>query len=258
MAKYLKVHEKISVSGNFIAQLWRENDLHPHRQRTFKLSNDPLFAEKVVDVVGLYLNPPDYAVVFSVDEKTQIQALERSQPLLPMSFGSSECRTSDYLRHGVTNLFAALDVGTGQVHGMCKNSKNSETFLEFMNFLVKGYDKKQEIHVVLDNYSTHKTSEVKKWLEKHPNVTFHFTPTGSSWLNQVEIWFNKITKQCIRRGSDSSVKQLIKRITSYIKHHNTDPRPFTWSVTAKEILDQVREIQTRYDTLLNNNNLKKL
>ena len=203
MARYLRNHEGIRVSHNFISVLWRENGLQSHRQGTFKLSGDPDFAARVVDVVGLYLDPPAGAVVLSVDEKTQVQALDRTQPLLPVSFGKTEKRTCDYKRHGTANLFAALDTGTGEVTGRCFPRHRTREFPGFMDVIAARYPSR-EIHVVLDNLSAHSGTEVDKWLSRHRNFRFHFTPVGSSWLNQVEIWFGIITRQAIRRGTFGS------------------------------------------------------
>ena len=252
MARYLKREMAISVSHNFVAALWREHDLQPHRQGTFKLSTDPDFEEKVIDVVGLYLDPPMDAVVLSIDEKTQIQALDRTQPLLPMTFSKTEKRTHDYTRHGTTNLFAALNTATGDVVGRCFARRRTKEFLKFMNQVVDTHDGR-EIHVVLDNLSTHSGSDVDKWLSSHPNVTFHFTPTGSSWLNQVEIWFGIITKQAIRRGTFRSLRQLISTINAYIANWNHDSKPFTWTATANEIVTKVRLIHQDFRKLLDNN-----
>jgi transposase len=252
MARYLKREEGISVSHNFVAMLWREYDLQPHRQGTFKLSTDPDFDEKVIDVVGLYLDPPMDAVVLSIDEKTQVQALDRTQPLLPMTFSKTEKRTHDYVRHGTTNLFAALNTATGEVVGRCFARRRTKEFLKFMDQAATAYGSR-EIHVVLDNLSTHSGSDVDKWLAKHPNVTFHFTPTGSSWLNQVEIWFGIITKQAIRRGTFGSLRQLINTINDYITNWNHDSKPFTWTATANEIIAKVRLIHQDFKKLLDNN-----
>jgi len=252
MARYLKQEMGISVSHNFVAALWRDHDLQPHRQGTFKLSTDPDFEEKVVDVVGLYLDPPMDAVVLSIDEKTQIQALDRTQPLLPMTFSKTEKRTHDDSRHGTTNLFAALNTATGDIVGQCFSRRRTKEFITFMDQVVKVYEDR-EIHVVLDNLSTHSGSDVDKWLAKHSNVTFHFTPTGSSWLNQVEIWFGIITKQAIRRGTFRSVRQLINTINDYITKWNHDSKPFTWTATANEIITKVRLIHQDFKKLLDNN-----
>jgi len=253
MAKYLKRHEGISVSHNFVSQLWRDNDLKPHLQGTFKVSADPDFSAKVMDIVGLYLDPPDGAVVLSFDEKTQVQALERTQPLLPISFGKAEQRTHDYKRHGTTNLFAALEILTGKVTGSCFPRKRTKEFLKFMNTVARKYPREQEIHVILDNLGTHNNAEVSEWLEKHPNLTFHYTPKGSSWINQIETWFGIITRQAIRRGSFRSLAQLINRIDAYIIHWNEDAEPFEWTATAGSILDKVALLDRDYRKLVANN-----
>jgi transposase len=252
MAGYLKRVEGVSVSWHYVAKLWRDNKLAPHRQGTFKLSRDPRFAEKVADVVGLYLDPPGGAVVLSIDEKTQIQALDRTQPLLPLDFGVTEQRTHDYRRHGITNLFAALDVASGQVTADCYPERTGARFVAFLRKAVKPHAGK-EIHVVLDNLSTHDTPEVRAWLAAHPNVTFHFTPVGSSWLNMIEIWFGIITRQSIRRGTFTSVNALIVRIRDYVQHWNTDAKPFTWTATTDDILAKVRWVQASVKQLVDNN-----
>lgn len=252
LAAYLKQAEGLEVSFNYVAKVWREEKLVPHRQGSFKLSKDPAFADKVADVVGLYLDPPGGAVVLSIDEKTQIQALDRTQPLLPVAFGVTEKRTHDYLRHGTTNLFAAFNVGTGEVFGECKPTRDGANFLAFLRKAVKPYAGK-EVHVVLDNLSTHTTPEVRAWLERNPHVHFHFTPVGSSWINQVETWFGILTRQSIRRGTFSSVQVLIRQIRDYINHWNTQPRPFEWTATAGEILAKVRLTQTAVRKLVDNN-----
>lgn len=214
------------MSYNYVAKLWREHGLRPRRQGTFKVSNDPKFADKVADIVGLYLQPPGDAMVLCVDEKTQVQALDRTQPVLPITFGATEKRTHDYVRHGTTNLFAALNVGTGEVYGECKQTRNGADFLAFLKQAVQPHEGR-DIHVVLDNLSTHTTPQVQAWLENNPRVRFHFTPKGSSWINQIENRFSIITRQAIRRGTFSSVKVLISRIRDYIRRWNTDPKPFT-------------------------------
>jgi transposase len=211
MAAFVLRTEGRYVSYHYVAKLWRDNGVKPQRQGTFKVSKDPAFAEKVADIVGLYLHPPGGAIVLSLDEKTQIQALDRTQPLLPITFDATEQRTHDYRRHGTTNLFAALNVGTGEVFGECKPTRNGADFLAFLKKAVKPHPHKQ-IHVVLDNLSTHATPAVRAWLEKNPRVHFHFTPVGSSWINQIEIWFGIITRQSIRRGTFASVKILTTQI----------------------------------------------
>ena len=244
MSSFIMRTEGVYVSHHYVAKLWRETGLAPHRNGTFKLSKDPEFAAKVADVVGLYLDPPGGAVVLSIDEKTQIQALDRTQPMLPITFEASEKRTHDYVRHGTTNLFAALNVGTGEVFGECKPSRDGAGFLAFLKKAVRSHAT-SEIHVVLDNLSTHTTPGVMAWLARNPHVHFHFTPVGSSWINQIETWFGIITRQSIRRGTFTSVTVLVKQIRDYINHWNTNPKPFTWSATADEILAKVRWVQTQ-------------
>src|SRR3954447_432405 len=252
MAKYLKRAEGIAVSHNFIAQVWRDHDLQPQRQGTFKLSNDPEFEAKVADVVGLYLDPPVGAVVLSIDEKSQVQALDRTQPVLPIDFGKTEKRTHDYVRHGTTNLFAALNTATGEVVGRCFDRRRTAEFLKFMDQVVAAYPGR-ELHVVLDNLSTHMGDDVDTWLAKHPNVTFHFTPTGSSWLNQVEIWFGVITRQAIRRGTFKSLRSLVNTINNYIERWNEDSEPFIWTATADEIIAKVAILDRDFKKLVANN-----
>jgi transposase len=252
MARFITRTEGVSVSHHYVAKLWRDNKIKPHRQGTFKISKDPEFAEKVADIVGLYLDPPGGAVVLSIDEKTQIQALDRTQPLLPIDFDGSEQRTHDYVRHGTTNLFAALNVGTGEVLGQCTPTRNGEDFLAFLKKAVTPHAGK-DVHVVLDNLSTHTTPEVMDWLAAHPHVRFHFTPKGSSWVNQIETWFGIITRQSIRRGTFTSVKVLITQIRDYITHWNTNPTPFVWTATAEEILAKVQLVQTSIKKLVDNN-----
>lgn len=252
MAAHLKQDHGIDVSHDFISELWREHGLKPHVQGTFKLSRDPKFEGKVADIVGLYLDPPEGAVVLSIDEKTQVQALDRTQPLLPISFDKTEKRTHDYVRHGTTNLFAALEVKTGTVTGQCFPRRRATEFLEFMKAIARKYQG-QELHVILDNLSTHSTDEIDEWLTENPNITFHFTPTGSSWLNQIETWFGIITKQAIRRGTFGSVAQLIKTIERYITNWNADCKPFTWTATSDEILAKVSFIQSEVRRMLDCN-----
>jgi transposase len=252
MVKFIARTEGVTVSHHYVARLWRETGLKPHRQGTFKLSRDPRFAEKVADIVGLYMDPPGGAVVLSIDEKTQVQALDRTQPLLPIDFGATEKRTHDYIRHGTTNLFAALDVSSGEVYGECRPARDGAQFLDFLKEAVKPHAGK-EIHVILDNLSTHTTPDVRQWLADNPHVSFHFTPVGSSWINQIETWFGIITRQAIRRGTFTSVKALVKQIRDYIAHWNADARPFTWTATADEILAKVALTQTNIRKLVDNN-----
>jgi transposase len=252
MVKFIACTEGVRVSHHYVAKLWRETGLKPHRSGTFELSRDPEFAAKVADVVGLYLDPPGGAVVLSIDEKTQIQALDRTQPLLPIDFGVTEKRTHDYVRHGTTNLFAALNTGTGEVVGDCRPTRDGTEFLAFLKKAVAPHAGR-EIHVILDNLSTHTTPEVQAWLAENPHITFHFTPVGSSWLNMVETWFSLITRQSIRRGTFTSVKVLIKQIRDYITHWNTTAKPFEWTTTADEILAKVAFTQANIRKLVENN-----
>lgn len=207
---------------------------------------------KVVDTVGLYLNPPDGAAVLCVDEKTQVQSLDRPQPLLPIDFDRSEKRTHDYVRHGTTSLFAALEAATGQVTTHCFPKRRGSEFLTFMKHLAAAYHDR-ELHVVVDNLSTHTTDEVEAWLTGNPRVVFHFTPTGSSWLNMVEIWFGIITRQAIRRGTFTSVTRLTRAINDYVTAWNTNARPFAWTATPGDILAKVRWVHTQVRKLLTNN-----
>jgi len=252
MARYLKKREGIAVSHNFVAVLWRENGIQPHRQGTVKLSPDPEFAAKVMDIVGLYLDPPEGAVVLSLDEKTQVQALDRTQPLLPVTFGKTEKRTHDYVRHGTTNLFAALNTGTGEVTGACYQRRRTREFLKFMDQVTAKHPD-GELHVILDNLSTHSGEAVDRWLTRHRNVTLHFTPVGSSWMNQIEIWFGIITRQAIRRGTFGSVRQLINAIGRYVSSWNEDAAPFEWIATADEIISKVAILERDFRKLLANN-----
>lgn len=232
---------KTGMSQNAIHRIWKTFGLQPHRTKTFKLSTDPQFIDKVRDVVGLYLNPPDRAIVLCVDEKSQVQALDRSQPLLPMSCGHPERRTHDYFRHGTTSLFSALDVATGRIIGKCYRRHRSREFLRFMNEVDRAIPDEEglEVHVVMDNYATHKTESVKRWFARRPRYHVHFTPTGASWLNQVERFFADITAKRIRRGVFRSVTALEKAIAEYLKSHNENPTPFQWKATADLILEKV-------------------
>jgi transposase len=252
LARYVSRTGEVSVSWHYVAKVWRAEGLQPHRAGTFKLSGDPEFAAKVADIVGLYLDPPGGAVVLCVDEKTQVQALDRTQPLLPISFGATEKRTHDYVRHGTTNLFAALEVAIGQVYGECRPVRDSAAFLAFLTKAVAPHADRQ-VHVVLDNLSTHTTPDVERWLAANPHVHLHFTPVGSSWINQIETWFGIITRQAIRRGTFPSIYALTRQIRDYITHWNNDAQPFTWTATADEILAKVRLTQTSIRKLVDNN-----
>ena len=226
---------RTGISTTTVQRIWAEAKLKPHRTETFKFSTDPQLEAKIRDVVGLYLSPPERAIVLSVDEKTQIQALDRTQPMLPMRAGQVERRTHDYKRNGTTCLFAALEVATGKVTAESRARHTAVDFLAFLRRLDRAYPE-QELHVILDNVSTHKTAAVRAWLDRHPRITFHFTPTSASWMNQVETWFSVLSRQSIRRGSFASVKALIAAIDEFIRTWNDGDSPFTWVRTADEIL----------------------
>jgi transposase len=228
------------VSRATVQRVWFARGLKPHLVKTFKLSNDKHFEEKLVDVVGLYLNPPEGAVVLSVDEKSQCQALDRTQPSLPVKPGRAGTMTHDYKRNGTTTLFAALDILTGTILGKCLPRHRNGEFLKFLRLIDRTVPKGKEIHLILDNYSTHKHANVRAWLEKHPRFHLHFIPTSSSWLNLVERWFREITDKAIRRGSFTSVNELIEAINEFIEIHNGDPKPFIWTATADEIIEKVQ------------------
>jgi transposase len=228
-----------------VGRIWRAFSLQPHRSETFKLSNDPFFIEKVRDIVGLYMSPPDKAVVLCVDEKSQIQALNRTQPLLPMRPGQVERRTHDYVRHGTTSLFAALDVATGEVIGRCHRRHRSTEFRKFLDVIDQSVPADLDVHLIVDNYGTHKTELVRRWLAKRPRFHVHFTPTSSSWLNLVERWFATLTAKRIRRGSFRSTHQLETAIKTYLAVHNEDPKPFVWTKTADQILESLKRFCMR-------------
>ena len=233
------------LSKSTVGRIWRKFDLKPHLTDGFKLSTDPLFVEKVVDVVGLYHNPPEKAVVLCVDEKSQVQALDRSQPVLPMMPGMPERRTHDYARHGVTSLFAAFDIADGTVISELHRRHRHQEFLKFLKKIDKNVPPGLDVHLVCDNYGTHKTPEIQAWLARHPRFHVHFTPTGSSWINQVERWFGYLTDQKIRRGVHKSVQSLEADIRDWIEHWNQNPRPFAWTKTAEEILNSLAEYIAR-------------
>ena len=237
------------VSFAEVARIWRDWDLQPHRVATFKFSTDPQLEAKVRDVVGLYLDPPEKAVVVCVDEKSQIQALDRTAPLLPVRFGAAERRTHDYVRHGTTTLFAALEVATGRISAdACSERHRSDEFLAFLKSVAKAHPRVQ-LHVVVDNYATHNHPRVRAWLARHPRITLHFTPTSCSWLNLVEIFFGIITRQAIRRGTFTSVADLTAAIETYIDNWNEQAEPFTWTKTADELLDKINQSKTKTSTL---------
>jgi transposase len=226
---------QLGISNVWVAKIWRKWGLQPWRRETFKFSTDPALEAKVRDVVGLYLNPPEKAIVLSIDEKSQIQALDRTAPILPMRPGLPEKATHDYVRHGTTTLFAALEVATGKITDACYPRHRHEEFLKFLKQVAKAYPRVQ-LHLVVDNYATHNHPAVRTWLDKNPRITMHFTPTSGSWLNMVEIFFGIITRQAIRRGTFTSVKDLIGAIETYIDGWNERCQPFTWTKTADQIL----------------------
>ena len=236
MAKYA------GVTPWQVRQLWIASDLKPHRLKTFKISNDPHFADKVVDVVGLYLNPPDNALVLSVDEKTQIQALDRTQPMLPLRPGQIERRTHDYKRHGTASLYAAFDILTGKVIGRITQRHRAKEFLAFLQQIDRGTPAELDLHVILDNSSTHKTPAIQQWLEKHPRFKLHFTPTSASWLNAVEGWFAQLERRALYRGTFTSVAALKGAIRQFIETHNEhSAKPFKWNKTAETIISSVHK-----------------
>jgi transposase len=231
--------KKVHLSQSAISRIWRAFGLKPHRAHSYTLSTDPLFIEKVRDVVGLYLSPPDNALVLSVDEKSQIQALNRTQPILPLRPGTAERRTPDYDRHGTTTLFAALDTKAGNVIGHCYARHRSQEFRRFLAHIDEMVPSDQDVHLILDNYGTHKSPMIHRWLVRHPRFHLHFIPTHSSWLNMVERWFGLLTERQIKRGAHTSVRQLREAIESFIETNNRDPKPFVWTKTADEILEKI-------------------
>ena len=225
-----------------IQKIWKAHNLQPHRSETFKLSLDPKFVEKLTDVIALYVDPPEKALVLSVDEKSQIQALERTQPLLPLREGLPERQTHDYHRHGTTTLFTAFNVLDGQVTAACYERHRHEEFLVFLELLNREMPTDLDLHLILDNYGTHKHDAVKAWLKAHPRFHFHFTPTSCSWANLVERWFSAITTQRIRRGSFRSVEELEAAIYDYIEHYNTAPKPYIWTATLEGIVRKINRV----------------
>jgi len=236
------------ISKDSVQRIWDAHGLQPHLVRTFKISNDPLFIEKLTDVVGLYLNPPEHALIFCVDEKSQIQALDRTQPSLPLKKGRAGTMTHDYKRNGTTTLFAAFDALNGEVIGECMPRHRHQEFLKFLK-LIDRSTPDLDIHCIVDNYTTHKHQVVQEWLIKHPRFHFHFIPTSSSWLNLVERWFAEITRKQIRRGTFKSVKELIDSINTYIDLHNANPIPFIWTKKADEIIEKVSRCKAILATL---------
>ena len=230
------------ISKSTVHRWFQSFNLQPHRQRHFKISNDPQFVEKVQDIVGLYLNPPDHAVVLCVDEKMQIQALKRTQPRLPLALGYVEGVTHDYIRNGTTTLFAALDIATGKVLGQCQQRHRHQEFLCFLQQIDRNVPSHLDIHLIVDNYCTHKHAKVKEWLGQRPRFHLHFTPTYASWINQVERFFGIITQQAIRRGSFPSVGPLTLKINDFVEHYNAQARPFVWVATAESIRDKIQRL----------------
>lgn len=229
----------LGTTHSFVNRVWQQAGLKPHLHGTFKLSNDPYFEEKLTDVVGLYMNPPDNAVVLSVDEKSPIQALDRTQPGLPIKPGRCETFTHDYKRNGTSTLFAALNVATGEEIGECKARHRHQEFLNFLKKVDKQTDAKLDLHVIVDNYATHKHASVKRWLQRNPRIELHFIPTSSSWLNLVELFFGLITDKATKRGVFNSVKELESAIHKFIEQHNVAPKPFTWTKPVEAILEKV-------------------
>ncbi len=240
--------DKMDVSQTTVSRIWREHGLKPHRSGTFKLSKDPEFASKVRDIVGLYLNPPDRAMVLCVDEKSQMQALDRTQPLLPMRPGQIERRTHDYVRHGTSTLFAALDVKTGKVIGMLAARHRHQEYLLFLKEINRSTPKNKELHLVVDNYATHKHPEVQAWLRKHPRFHIHYTPTSASWLNLVERWFGLLTERCVRRGVFTSVARLKQAVLRFLDANNKKPKPFRWTKSASYIIRKVNRCKEAIDS----------
>jgi len=245
--------DKVGVSSATVQRIWSDLGLQPHRVETFKVSNDARFEEKLIDVVGLYLNPPEKAIVLCMDEKSQIQALDRTQASLPMIPGKAGTMTHDYKRNGTTTLFAALDVLTGKVIGQCLPRHRHTEFLKFLNTIDREVPKGLQVHLILDNYSTHKHTEVDRWLHQHKRFHLHFTPTSSSWLNQVERWFRDLTDKNLRRGIFASVPDLIASIEAYLNAHNANPQPYVWTATAESILAKVRRARTKLEQVVNQN-----
>ena len=235
---------RVGVSPATVQRVWSELGLKPHRVDTFKVSNDPRFTEKLIDVVGLYLDPPDKAIVLCMDEKSSIQALDRTQASLPIKPGRAATMTHDYKRHGTTTLFAALDVLTGKIIGQCLPRHRHEEFLTFLNTIDREVPRRLQVHLILDNYATHKHADVQSWLKRHKRFHLHFTPTSSSWLNQVERWFRDLTDNNLRRGIFASVPDLIASIQTYVDTHNAAPAPYVWTATAESILAKIERART--------------
>ena len=238
-----------NVSPSTINRLWQEYNLKPHRTRSFKLSRDKRFLEKLTDVVGLYLNPPDKSLVVCLDEKSQIQALDRTQPGLPLKKGRCGTFTHDYVRHGTTTLFAALEILEGKVIGQCFPRHRHQEFLKFLRRLDEEFPEKLKLHLILDNYGTHKHPKVRSWLERHPRFTLHFIPTSSSWLNQVERWFGELTRKAVRRAAFVSVAELKEAIEEFLRAWNEAPRPFVWTATVENIMAKIERARQKLEVV---------
>ena len=237
----------LGVDKSMVWRVWKAHGLKPHVWPTFKLSNDPRFVEKLMDVVGPYLDPPERALVLCVDEKSQIQALDRTQPGLPLKKGRCGTMTHDYVRHGTTTLFAALEMASGRLIGTCLPRHRHQEFLKFLKLMDQQTPPDLDLHLILDNYSTHKQARVQRWLKRHPRFHLHFTPTSSSWLNLIERWFREITDKRIRRGVFHSLRELVEAILAYVQQHNQNPRSFTWTAKAEAILEKIRRARAILD-----------
>ena len=242
---------ELGVSAASVSRHWRANGLKPHIVRGFKVSRDPKFVEKLEDIVGLYMSPPEHALVLCCDEKSQVQALDRTQPGLPLKKGRAATMTHDYKRNGTTTLFAALNVLDGQIIGQCQQRHTHAEWLKFLKKIDRETPKDKTLHLIADNYATHKHSTVQEWLAKHPRFNMHFTPTSASWLNMVERFFRDITTERLRRGVFTSVPELIRAIDEYIAHHNTQPKPFIWTKSARDILQKVIRANSRLSSKQN-------
>lgn len=244
-----RLAQALGTSRSTVSRVWRANGLKPHLVRTFKVSNDPRFVEKLIDVVGLYLNPPEHALVLCADEKSQIQALDRTQPGLPLKKGRCGTMTHDYKRNGTTTLFAALDVAEGRLIGKCMNRHRHQEWIKFLKLIDAETPEELDLHLIVDNYATHKHPKVKSWLKRHRRFHMHFTPTASSWMNLVERWFREITDKRIRRGTFNNVKQLQQAITDYIDEHNEAPKAFKWTAKADAILKKIKRPRAALDKM---------
>ena len=241
--------EATGLSASSVRRIWKRHGLKPHLSRTFKVSKDPLFAEKVEDIVGLYLNPPEHALVLCADEKSQVQALDRTQPGLPMKKGRSGTMTHDYKRNGTTTLFAALSTLDGKVIATCAPKHRHQEWLKFLRLIDKSTPQDKQLHLVVDNYSPHKHPVVQQWMQRHPRFHIHFTPTSASWLNMVERFFRDLTQKQLRRGVFGSTDELIEAIDVYITNHNADPKPFIWTAKASDILEKVKRARAKLNKL---------